>query len=569
MAKWFGSRVNSHFDRSIYKRFILIAVLLVLCVLAVVVRVVYIYQLDPALLISPQQRITHSTVKSVVPRASITDRFGYVLAMSVPEYKLSIDTIHMAWTSQMKQSIADILGWRRQRVDQWFANHPKRYAYLATINQQQYSQIKESGLRGVYIDVSYRRHYPLGEKAAHVIGRTDHSQKGVQGLEFSLNKLLQSDVKSTLVKHDRKGRPLSRTRLARQENQAMTTTLDHRIQFFAGQELEKMIQESGAVSGSVVVLNKSGDILALVNYPAFDPNVSLPVLDDRIRNRALIDLFEPGSIIKPLAMAAMLPELGQSVTQVDTKGAKIKLDRFVVSDVRDHGIIPLDDVLKKSSNVAMIKLAKQAKNTDIIASYANMGLFDESDIHLYGEASNAHFSQINKDSTNYFTATYGYGFQVSLLRIAHAYLILANHGVDPGVRLLHNETHKQKRVISAQAAIRVNQMLQSAVSHDGTGFRARIKGVHVSGKTGTAHIQSQGKKGYSDKHMASFVGFAPTENPEYIIAVLLNEPQGMYHFGSRSAAPVFKEIMQFALSSHEFVPRIATSVGNENVSFSS
>ncbi len=561
MAKWLNADIKTKFGRSIYQRYIFVVLVFGLFIVGVVGRIGFIYQLDPTLLTGQQKRVTHSTVKSMQPRGLINDRFGYTLALSVPKYKLWIDSVHVDWDEAKQTKLAKMVGWPENKMKQWFVKHKKSYAHLGELDTSQYQSLKQSGLKGLHLDIDYQRYYSLADKAAHLVGRTDHVNEGIQGLEYALNSELHGQAIASIVKHDRKGRPLSRHQATQESTPAIMTTIDHRVQFFAAEELEKMITESEAESGSVIVLSKRGDILAMVNAPSFDPNKPLEKLDSRIRNRAFVDLFEPGSVVKPLAMAVLLPEIAGKINALNTSGGRIRLGKFTVSDTRDHGRIKLDDVIKKSSNVAMIKLAQLAEKTHLIEGYKALGLFDESDIHLYGEPVNQQFSQIDKKSLSYLTASYGYGFQVSLLRMAHAYLILANHGVDPGLRLLHNVNHKQHRVVSAEIAKRVNQMLLSAVSHDGTGHRARIKGVHVSGKTGTAHIQSSNQRGYVDKHMASFIGFAPTEEPQYVVAVQLNEPKGMYHFGSRSAAPLFKKVMEFALNAHAFQPILPHQTG--------
>lgn len=556
-----STNIDRRLASSINRRAISVVIALLMVCCAIAYKLFLIHGVYGDKLSTKQYAVTHTAVTDMPQRGQIYDRFGYGLALNTPEVELWVDQKHVAWQKHDIDSFADAINEEPEIVANWFKVHKETYRRYSITDWSTSLRLRSKGLKGLHTKVRFRRFYPLKSASAHLLGKLNSEGKGSMGLEYSFEKTLAGDALQRVVKHDRHGRPMQAlTKFAALKKQSVKTTIDHRVQHYAFEALKEMVEKSSAQAGSVVVLDRNGDIHAMVNYPSYDPNLPIKKIDSALKNRAYIDMFEPGSIIKPIAIAALLSDQLSDDTTYFTGNGKFKFMGHYVTDTAPMKHVALKDILIKSSNIAMVKMAQSVQNKHLISGLKDFMLFDLSGIHLFGEPVNHDYSQINRDSAAYLTASYGYGIHVTLLRIAHAYLILANDGLDPGVRIIDGEQVTQQRVIDKATAQRVNQMMLSAVMKNGTGRRARVKNVNVAGKTGTTHKHRSG--GYQeDAHIASFVGFAPAEDPQYVVAVMLDEPKGNLHYGGTSCAPLFRDIMDYALKVRVVSPQIAYDKG--------
>ena len=556
---------HSYLHRSVKLRYFSVILVLSIVVIAIFVKAFFIHTVHAGRLSDKQLSSTHKTLREPAHRGGIYDRFGFALATDMPMVDLWVDQKNVKWQTLQQQLLCEYGGVTDANCQTWFSSHMGQYAKFTTLPWHKFMALNKEKIRGLNPQLYYKRYYPMAESAVHLVGKLNHRQSGVSGLEFAFDNSLKGEPLIQSQRQDRLGRALNTLRSTEQTNKplkagvSITTTIDHRIQHTTYEALKDMVNKADAVAGAVVVLSVDGDVLAMTNYPSFDPNKALDKVDGRLRNRAYIDLFEPGSIIKPLSLAAILKHYPSDEHVIDTGSGLLKVHGYEVRDTVPVDKIKLKDVIRKSSNIAMVKLTQSATSDHLLTGLARFGLFDETSFPLHGEPATSHYMHLERDSVSYLTASYGYGIQVTLMKIARAYLILANQGVDPGVRLIHNGPISSERIMDKAVVKRINAMMQSAVKL-GTGRRAQIDGVRVAGKTGTTYKHSKG--GYEDKcYIASFVGFAPADKPQYIIAVMLDEPKGQYHYGATSAAPVFQKVMDYALKVHGSEPYINKANG--------
>ncbi len=430
----------------------------------------------------------------------------------------------------------------------------KNFMYIARdLDPNIGQQITELNIPGVYLQKEYRRYYPDGEAAAHVLGFTNIDDHGQEGLEMAYNQWLQGQPGLEKVLKDRYGNTIADVAMIKpqQPGQNLVLSIDSRIQYIAYRELLNGVQQFKAVSGSAVVLNiKTGEILAMTNVPSYNPNLRPTNEDDRYRNRAVTDVFEPGSTIKTFAVETALAS-GKFTPEstVNTAPGWIMVGGKKVSDDGyNNGLVDLTTILKVSSNVGMTKVILNTPNHSLYNTLHSLGFGQITNSGFPGERSG---ELVNRPVWAPFilaTLSFGYGVSVTTLQLAQAYATLANNGIKIPVTFLKlNQPPQGTQVLDPKIAHELLTMLESVLyDKGGTAPAARIPGYYVTGKTGTARIL--GSHGYEkDHHNGMFVGIAPATNPQLVVAIMIHDPQGAKYFGGDVAAPVFSRIMSQAL----------------------
>ena len=517
-------------------------------------RILYLQLVDKDFLAEEANDRHVRTVQISAHRGSLTDRYGEPLAISTP-----IDTIY-ANPKELKSAL-DRLGELAAALDQddeWLArritsNLDRDFVFLERrVPPAKAQKVLELGLPGVATIREFRRYYPAGEVAGHVVGFTDVDDRGQEGLEAEFDHWLKGEPGSKRVMQDRRGEVFDDVELlqAARPGRDLRTSIDLRLQYLAYRELKAVIMDSGARWGSVVVLDpRTGEVLAMVNQPSQNPNAERSEYrPENYRNRAVTDLLEPGSSFKPLVMAAAL-ESGHygPRTPIDSSGAISIDNRIITEEGGDLGRVTLTTVLAKSSNVGSARVALTLSPQAIADVLTRFGIGRLTDSAFPGESPGALADPKHWRTVNQVTLSYGYGLQVTTLQLARAYAAIAAGGVLRPVSMLAlDEAQPGERAISAHTAADLTSMLESVVSKDGTGYRAAVRNYHVAGKTGTT--RKAGVGGYDDdRHGAIFAGFAPATDPRLVVVVMIDEPQGDAYHGGDIAAPVFANIVSGAL----------------------
>lgn len=486
-------------------------------------------------------------------RGVITDRHGEPLAVSTPVQSLWANPQVLLTVPERWGALAQKLGWDKAELESRLVRYSAReFMYLARhLPPQEAAAILALDVPGVYAQREYRRFYPAGEVAAHLVGITDIDDRGQEGIELAYDAWLSGESGQRQVLKDRHGRTVKEIGLLRsaRSGRPLALSIDLRLQYLAHLELKKAVQEFGAKGGSVVVLDaNTGEVLAMTNQPAFNPNDRSQLAPANLRNRALTDLMEPGSTIKPLAvMAALEAGVYQPHSVIDTSPGWIHVGGKTFMDPTNYGAMELSAVIAKSSQVGMTKLALQVEPELIREMYYRVGLGQGTGTGFPGEALGSLPGYNNWKAVQRANYAFGYGFNLTTLQLAQAYAVLANEGIKRPVSLLRSETIAPgERVVEAQYARPIMKMLGKVVSQDGTAIAAKLDSFPVAGKTGTVH--KVGSEGYIDnRYIASFAGMAPANDPRIITVVVIDEPDERRYFGGQVAAPVFSRITGDAL----------------------
>ncbi|MDJ0807563.1 MAG: penicillin-binding protein 2 [Gammaproteobacteria bacterium] len=484
-------------------------------------------------------------------RGMITDRNGEPLAISTPVKTVTANPRLVSASHETIGTLSSVLDLNPDRLKNLFASG-KGFVYLKRrINPDTAKQIEDLQLQGVTMHTEFRRYYPSGEVMSHIVGFTNIDDQGQEGLELTYDDWLSGTPGAKQVIKDGTGRVVENVEniASPKPGNDLVLSVDRRLQFLAYRELKAAVTKHRARSGSAVILDaQTGEILAMVNRPSYNPNSRRDNRNGRLRNRAVTDVFEPGSTVKPLTVAAAM-EQGrfQADTPIDVNPGQMRVGRYLVRDKRNYGMIDVATVLKKSSNVGASKIALSMQPETLWSFYASLGFGTPSDSLFPGESSGRlpHFSDWS--SFEQATLSFGYGLSVTPLQLARSYAALANDGIIMPVSLLKLENPaKGQRIMRRRTARTVVKMLESVVGNDGTAPLAAIPGYRVAGKTGTAKKSVAG--GYAeDKYLSLFVGIAPVSNPRLVMAVLINEPGGKEFYGGKVAAPVFSKVMGDAL----------------------
>ena len=486
-------------------------------------------------------------------RGMITDRNGEPLAISSPVESIWANPKELLRAPDRLPQLADALGIPREELaERLSARADKEFVYLKRrMNPDEAAKIIALDIPGVFSQREYRRFYPQGEAMAHILGFTNVDDRGQEGLELAFDDWLNGKPGVKRVIRDRRGRIVENVDLVRaaQPGRDLALSIDRRIQYLAQRELRNAITETGASSGSAVVLDvHTGEILAMVNLPTFNPNAVGSAPTDAHRNRAVTDLLEPGSTMKPLTVAAAL-EAGVITpdTLFNTSPGRIPNGRYWTTDTHNYGVLDTTGVIRKSSNVGAALIARRLSDVQFNDFLRRFGYGRSTGSGFPGEAAGLFPQPARWSGTTKQTMSYGYGLSVTPLQIATAYAALGNGGLLHQPSFIHGENKPAHRVLDPRIAAEVLRMMQTVTEPGGTATRAAILGYHVAGKTGTSRKASGG--GYSRRYIGYFAGLVPVDRPRFAMVVAVNDPdpaRGSY-YGGVVAAPVFHNVMEGAL----------------------
>jgi cell division protein FtsI (penicillin-binding protein 3) len=512
-------------------------------------------------------RIT-KTLDLPANRGAIIDRYGVVLASSVLTPSLWVNPRMVDIKDPKLESLAKLLNLNittlREKIAA--ANHRYFIWLKRQINWETAQRVMALQIEGIYQLKEYRRHYPDREATAHILGFTNIENQGQEGIEYLFNKELAGTPGLQQVMRDGRGNiidNLDSTRLP-QNGKQVQLSIDSKIQSFAYQQLRQAVKQNKAKSGSIVVLNaQSGQVLAITNYPSFHAQNRKQLQGYAIRNRAITDVFEPGSTVKPFIVALAIDTgLVTPKTPIYTPGGKIRIKNTTIRDTKPHEVLTVNEIIQKSSNVGVVKIGLQIPPSVMWDFYRQLGFGQKPDILFPGVGGGYLSDYQSWKPIRQATMTYGYGLSVSLLQLAHAYTIFANHGRLLPLSLVHHEKTDIPQgvaVIRSETAKQVRDMLHLVTLKEGTAPKSSTLGYLVGGKTGTVHKQANGRY-YRDKYKSLFVGLAPIKNPHLIIAVVIDEPSGDQHYGGDVAAPVFSKVAEYVLQTKNIAPDISTNL---------
>ena len=530
-------------------RFVVVVVALAFMVLAG--RAVYIQAVGTDFYLKQGEMRYARTLVLPASRGRIVDRNGVVLATSVPAPSVwAIPKDFEADVAQRK-ALTTLLGMTLEELKERTAGDGE-FAWLRRqVDDAVWAEVKALGIKGVHRHGEFKRRYPEGEAAAHVVGFTDVEELGQEGIELAFQKELQGKPGSRGVVRDRLGRIVEDTgaRLEPVNGRDVTLSIDSKVQFFAWQRLRDAVAAHGAKAGSVVVLDaKSGEVLALANYPSFNPGQRQNLSGAQLRNRALTDIFEPGSTMKPF-IAAWALESGRVTAQtpIQTAPGSITITGSTIKDAHPHGVLSVAEVIQKSSNVGTVKMAMQMSPREMWELYASVGFGQKPQLDFPGAVTGKLRPHKTWRPIEQATMSYGYGVSASLFQLARAYTVFARDGeLIPVSILKREEPVAGMRVVSPKTAREVREMLHMAAGPGGTAQKAQTIGYSVGGKTGTARKQ-EGKSYVTNKFRAWFVGLAPVSDPRIVVAVMVDEPSKGVFYGGEVAAPVFSQVVQQTL----------------------
>jgi len=499
-------------------------------------------------------------------RGRILDRNGLLLASSVVAPSIwaipeDVDRADPEVRAKLKQ-VAKLLEMQQREFDKKLEDEDKSFVWIKRqVDEPVAKQIAALNIKGIYQRREYKREYPEGESAAHVVGFTNVEDNGQEGIELFFDKDLAGKAGTRRVIKDRLGRVVEGVgeTVPPLDGKDIQLSIDSKVQFFAYQKLRDAVTANKAKAGSVVVLDAvTGEVLALANYPSYVPDKRQNLSGEQLRNRALTDSFEPGSTMKPITVAAAL-EAGRITPQmvVDTSPGRMSMGGFTISDTHNYGALTVEGVIQKSSNIGALKISQKMSAQEMWNVYTALGYGHKPQLQFPGAVTGRLRPWKTWKPVEQATMAYGYGLSASLLQMAHSYTALAHDGeILPLTIVKSNEPALGVKVFSPQTASSVRKMLQMAAGPGGTGPLAQTIGYSVGGKSGTAHKQVG--KGYaSNKYRAWFTGMAPIGKPRIIVAVMVDEPSAGKYFGGLVAAPVFSEVVQQTLRMMNVAPDLA------------
>ncbi|MBX3586414.1 MAG: penicillin-binding protein 2 [Ramlibacter sp.] len=492
------------------------------------------------------------TLELPANRGRILDRNGVLLATSVPAPSIwAIPEDVNATPAQLTQ-LARLLEMSAGELRKKLADEDKTFVWLKRqVDEPVAREIAALKLKGVYQRKEYKRQYPEGEAVAHVVGFTNIEDKGQEGIELAFNKDLAGRPGSRRVLKDRLGQVVEDMgdTVAAVDGKDLQLSIDSKVQFFAYQKLRDSVLANKARAGSVVVLDTvTGELLALANFPSYSPDKRETLTGSRLRNIALTDVFEPGSTMKPFTIGLAL-ETGRVTphTMIQTAPGYVTLGGARISDSHPHGMLSVQEVIQKSSNIGTLKIALQMQPREMWELFSQAGFGQKPQLRFPGAVTGRLRPYKNWRPVEQATMSYGYGLSASLFQMARSYTVFAHDGqIIPATLLKSAEPAAGVQVLSPKTVAQVRTMLQMAAGPGGTGPKAQTVGYSVGGKSGTAYKQAG--KGYAtNKYRSWFVGMAPIDKPRIIVAVMVDEPSAGKYYGGDVAAPVFSEVVQQTL----------------------
>ena len=495
------------------------------------------------------------TLELPANRGRILDRNGLILASSVPSPSIWAIPEDVDLDDTQRANLAKLLELPLAELNKKLADEDKNFVWLKRhVDPEKAKQISEVGFKGIYQRTEFKRQYPEGEAAAHVVGFTNVEDNGQEGIELLYNSTLLGRAGSRHVIKDRLGQSVEQVgeSVPPVAGKDVQLSIDTKVQFFAYQKLRDAVVNNRAQAGSIVVLDaNTGEVLALANYPSYNPEKRLNLTGSQLRNRALTDTFEPGSVMKPFTIGLAL-ESGRvkASTVIDTAPGSVTITGATIRDSHPHGALTVEQVIQVSSNVGTTKIAMQLPASEMWETFSGAGFGQKPQIEFPGAVPGKLRPYKTWRPIEQATASYGYGLSASLFQMVRSYTVFSHDGQIIRATLLKNdEPAVGIPVFSADTAARVRKMLQMAAGPGGTGPKAQTDGYSVGGKSGTAYKQMG--KGYGSegnrKYRSWFVGMAPVDKPRIIVGVMLDEPSAGKYYGGEVAAPVFSETVQQTL----------------------
>ncbi len=486
-------------------------------------------------------------------RGAIVDRNNEPLAISTPVESVWAEPHKVLTEKNNIAKLAAAIDMDERFLLQLLQDRVGReFVYLKRhMTPDQARTVESLSIAGIHLQREYKRYYPAGEVTSHIIGFTNIDDAGQEGLELAYDHWLRGEPGKKRVLKDRLGHIVKDVENIHSASpgQQLILSIDRRVQYLAYRELKSAVAYHQARGGSLVMLDSvTGEIMAMVGQPSYNPNNRSGLKSDYYRNRAVTDVFEPGSTLKPFTIAAaLLSGLYTPASKIETSPGYFKVNDHTIRDVRNYGNINVSDTIKKSSNVAASKIALSLGPKKLWNLYSRVGFGESTSSGFPGESAGIFNSYNNWSEVELATISFGHGISVTMLQLARAYSVIAAGGLLKPISFQRvNEPVTGKRVLAAELVQQVKNMLETVVHTGGTGQRAAVKGYRVAGKTGTAHKAIRG--GYAeDRYMSLFAGMAPASDPRLVMVVVIDEPQRGQHYGGQVAAPVFAKVMEGAL----------------------
>ncbi len=523
-----------------------------LCFSGLVGRAVYIQVIENAFFQKQGEVRFARTLSLPANRGRILDRNGVVLASSIPVPSIWAIPEDVPRDLETLKTLARLLGMPLAELNKKLQDEDKTFVWLRRqVDESVGKEVLALGIKGIYERKEYKRQYPEGEAAAHVVGFTNVEDQGQEGMELTFNKELGGRAGSRRVIKDRMGRVVEDVgeQIAPVDGRDLQLSIDSKVQFFAYQAIKEAVLKHKAKAGGVVVLDvKTGEILALANYPSYVPDKRLNLTGEQLRNRTLTDSFEPGSTMKPFVIGLAL-NTGRVTpdTQIQTAPGRLTIGSATISDSHAHGVLSVNEVIQKSSNVGTAKIALQMPAREMWEMFSNVGFGQKPQVPFPGAVSGRLRPYKGWRPIEQATMSYGYGLSVSLMQLAHAYTIFGRDGdLVPISMLKVSGPTAGQPVFKSKVAEQVRYMLHLVTGPGGTAPKAQTMGYSVGGKTGTANKQ-EGRGYAAKKYRGVFAGLAPIDAPRISVAVMIDEPTNGQYFGGDVAAPVFSQTVQQTL----------------------
>jgi len=540
-------------------RFNIIIILILIIVLGLVVRLVELAVIKHHFLEMQGNARTLRMVVEPAFRGMITDRNGAPLAISTTVYSVWMNPKELTHDRTQLKKIQRLLVLKSLNCNK-YKNADREFVYIKRdISPDQAAKIRALKVPGIYLQENYKRYYPESEVAAQVIGFTNVDDKGQEGLELAFNEWLSGTPGKEMVLKDRLGRIISNVQKIQEKKSGndLTLSIDRHIQYLAYRELLSGVLLNEAESGSAVVLDiKTGEVLAMANFPSYNPNNRVGYRKELFRNRTVTDVFEPGSTMKAFSIASALDsKLYHPNSVVDTSPGWMRVGHDLVRDEHNNGVLSVAQILQLSSNVGATKIALSLPPTQLWNLLHRIGFGEITGIGFPGERSGELIPHAKWSPIELATLSYGYGLSITTLQLAEAYAILGNQGIKLPLSLVRlDEPPAGTAIIDKKVAEDMLTLLESVVSaKGGTGSFAQIPGYRVAGKTGTAWMHN--KNGYEKHHyISSFVGLAPVSHPRFVVAVVIRDPKGKHFLAGYVSSPIFKKIMEETLHGMNIPP---------------
>ena len=522
-----------------------------LCSVALIARAVNLQVMETDFLQGQGKARFLREVTIASTRGVITDRNGEPLAVSTPVDSVWVNPGQLLEYPEKIKLLADLLDANAEEIERKLSQRSgKEFVWLLRrLNPLTADKIRALNIPGVYLQKEYRRFYPAGEVTSHVIGFTNIDDIGQEGLELAYDSWLAGSPGRKRVIKDRKGQTVEEVELIKESDPGhdLRLTIDKRLQYLAYRELKSTVLQHGARSGSVVVLDvDSGEVLAMVNQPSYNPNDPGHITDG-MRNRAVTDVIEPGSVMKPIAFTSVLENgLAVPTTLVETAPGYTVIFGHTIRDHSNYGLLDVTGILTKSSNVGVTKLALQLQPEQMWDTYSRYGFGEATGTGFPGESAGVLRNHRRWRRLEQATIAYGYGVSATPLQLAQAYAAIANGGKLRQPAFIQGSNNPPISAIDPDIANTVARMLETVPTTEGTGKRARVANYRIAGKTGTSHKASA--TGYAAaRYVSSFAGFGPASNPRLVCVVVINDPTGEEYYGGLVAAPLFSEVMTGAM----------------------